>query len=226
MSGPLSMLRRAVLSAAPEARGRAKRGPFQLLLLGDATAPPRVLGFCADTFLGENLGVRRGESLLVLDAGVGLVGMHGNKAGATVWIVTDERHRRAAERSVRGAQLFAKVTADPSSVAGETFDVIAWCSPLAGTDSATLDGVLARARPHLHRGSRILLALPESGGQDLVPRCASDQGMRFSVIAHERRPVVGAWNVYEVWMPRAGEPTGEIPRGDALNGARWVLKDR
>lgn len=226
MSGPLSMLRRAVLSAAPPAKGRAKRGPFELLLLGDATAPPQILGFCPDTFLGENLGVRRGESLLALDAGVGIVGMHAAKLGATVWIVTDEQHRRAAERSVRGAQLFAKVTADPAAVSGEAFDVVAWCSPLGGTDAPTIAGVLERALPHLRRGSRIVLGLPMPVGEDLVPMCAADQGMRYSVVAHQRRPVVGAWRVYQLWLPRGGEPTGEVRRGAPLNGAGWVLKDR
>jgi hypothetical protein len=120
----------------------------------------------------------------------------------------------------------------------EQFDLIAWVPPLLdgppGTgraarhvlgDRARLTRTAKAALPRLARGGRMLFPFPDRDATPWLHDALGGIGFRWTPVQYAEAPVLGPVRVYKCWPARHGAP-GEVPAGEALQGAGWVLRDR
>ena len=232
LPGPLARLRALRIQRAGRA-GRARAGKtatvdgFELLLPEGVPAPLLVGGLHPDSFLGRNLDVRPGESVLVLPAGSGLLALHAARAGCEVTAVADRATAKGLERSFRLAGFGAPGRLDgvgPTGAGGgDRIDGPRFGAVLLGQGRGPVD--LAALAGLLGRGGRLLMAAADRDSAGLRTDL-SDAGLRWTTLVLRRDPILGPIRVLRAWPPRAGEPAGYVAAGEALHGAGWVLRDR
>ena len=245
LPAPLAAARRRVLLTAWLGRptpSTVTLGGFDILFEDGLLDPRPTLGFSLVQFLVTGLEVREGERLLDVDAGAGLVSLTARRRGAQV-VALDEDE--AAARCLRRSFLIAgfgepdvRVGAGLDAVVGEQFDVIAWVPPMvagraqAGAgrrvvldDRSRVTAVLNAAPGLLRRGGRLLLPFADRDATPWLHDAFAAAGLRFAAIRYAEAPILGPVRLYRAWPARHGAP-GEVPGGDSLNGAGWVLPDR
>jgi len=245
LPGPLGAARRKLLLAAwlgrPAPQTISLDG-FDILFEKGLRDPRPAMGFSLVQFLVEGLDVRSGERLLDLDAGAGLVSLAATRVGAAIVAVD---HDVAAARCVRRSFLIAgygepdvRLGQGLEPVRDETFDVIAWVPPtlpgpprtgaghrLVLDDRSRVTEVLNAARSMLRRGGRLVFPFPDRDATPWLHDALAAAGLRFATTRYAEAPVLGPVRLYRAWVAKDGPP-GEVPGGEALAGAGWVLKDR
>lgn len=204
---------------------------FEVVLDPAFHSPAPRFGWSYQSMVGGCIDARPGERVADLNSGAGLIALHAARRGARVACIDP---RPPALRCIRRSFLMAGL-GDPDLVPGSSladagdgpWDLITWTTPfLEPEPKATTGAVLAEARDRLHRGGRLLLAWPDREAGSWLGAELTHAGFRWSAILKASYPVVGPVRVYRAWNPPGGEPAGEVPSGDSLPGAAWVLRDR
>lgn len=245
LPGPLAAARRRLLVTACLGRSAPPTlsvDGFDLFFEEGLPDPRPALGFSLVRFLVGGLDVRAGERLLDLGTGVGWVALAATRAGAEVVAID---HEEASARCVRRSFLVAgygepdvRIGPGLEPAREERFDVITWVPPtIAGPartgaahrlvldDRSRVTEVLNAAAKMLRRGGRILVPFPDRDATPWLHDAMTAAGLRFATVRYAEAPVLGPVRLYRAWTARNDAP-GEVPGGDSVSGAGWVLKDR
>ncbi len=247
LPGPLMQLRARVLLGLygprlGDARDRVRADGFDLLVEDDLADPRPKVGLSPWSLLGHHLDARPGEQVLDLHPGCGLVAIHAASRGATVSIVEPSAAgQRCARRNSLVAGWGAPTLLDGrflEAVPSASIDLITWVPGFLGTtaaqpsqrplirDDAALSQVFAELPRVLRRGGRLLLPFPDVDAVPVLHSALVKAGLRFTTARRIFRPVWGPTRLYRIWPAPAGQDPGELPGGDPLSGAGWVLKGR
>ncbi|MCO4772925.1 MAG: methyltransferase [Deltaproteobacteria bacterium] len=247
LPAPLAAARRRVLLAAWLGRTTPTTievDGFSLLFEPGLPDPRPALGFSTARFLLDALDLRPEERVLDIGCGAGWISLAAARAGASVVSLDPSPN---AAHCLRRSSLVAGL-GEPDIRTGdgieplhpdETFDLVTWIPPSlegpAGTsdradrlvlaDRSRITGVLKGVLPRLERGGRLMFPFPDRDATPWLHDAMASIGYRFTPVAYEKPRVLGPVRVYKAWPARHGA-AGEVPPGDALPGAAWVLKDR
>ena len=246
LPGPVGGLRRRLLRRLNRGAGgtaQVEVDGWTVILEPSVPDPRPVFGFSAPSFLGNYMDVRRGERVLDVSSGSGLVALHAAKRGAKV---TAADNAPEALLCINRTFILAGFgipdlrEASPEALDLEdTFDVVTWTPPFLPGDDGDLvrrrqfrgDGTRIRAflegAPKLLvRGGRLLFPYPDLEASGWLHDALTDAGLRWTSLIHKKYSVVGPVRLYRAWVPADGENPGELVGGSSLPGAAWVLQDR